>query len=60
MITPELGRLAPERVVGIHLNALVSAPPGNPEAADGLNASELARLERQKAFAGQRLGYAQI
>lgn len=60
MIMPELGRLAPERLVGIHLNALVAAPPSGPDAVKGLNASERARLERQKFFVSQRLGYAQI
>ena len=60
MVMPELGRAAPERLVGVHLNALVSAPPSDASAADGVTAPERERLERQKAFASQRLGYAQI
>jgi pimeloyl-ACP methyl ester carboxylesterase len=60
MVMPELGRLAPERLIGIHLNALVMGQHNDPDAAKGLNASEQARLERQNFYISHRLGYAQI
>jgi pimeloyl-ACP methyl ester carboxylesterase len=44
MISPELGRLEPERVVGVHVTQLFSFPSGNPAELDGLDEDEQAAM----------------
>ena len=60
VIAPEIGRVAMSRVIGIHVNALVLMPPTDPKAFEGLSARELQRLEGQKRYMSQHLGYAQL
>jgi epoxide hydrolase len=60
IISPELGRIAPDHVVGVHVNALAMMPPKDPSALDGLSDAEKKRVAAQKEFTTQRLGYAQI
>ncbi|NUR84876.1 MAG: epoxide hydrolase [Nonomuraea sp.] len=48
-IGPALGRHAPERIVGIHLNAMLAFPAGEDDFA-GLNEAEQARWERMQNF----------
>src|ERR1700733_742684 len=45
MISPELGRLAPERVVGVHVTQLFSFPGGDPAELADLDAGERAAME---------------
>ena len=45
MISPELGRLAPERVVGVHVTQLFSFPGGDPAELADLDADEQAAME---------------
>ena len=45
MISPELGRLAPERVVGVHVTQLFSFPGGDPAELADLDASDQAAME---------------
>ena len=45
MISPELGRLAPERVVGVHVTQLFSFPAGDPAELADLDAGEQAAME---------------
>jgi pimeloyl-ACP methyl ester carboxylesterase len=45
MISPELGRLAPERVVGVHVTQLFSFPGGDPAELADLDAGEQAAME---------------
>jgi pimeloyl-ACP methyl ester carboxylesterase len=55
LISPELGRLDPERVVGVHVNALVPtlAPPEDQlEALTDAEQARLAGLERWKELSG--------
>jgi pimeloyl-ACP methyl ester carboxylesterase len=45
MISPELGRLAPERVVGVHVTQLFSFPGGDPAELADLDPGEQAAME---------------
>ncbi|PTM58791.1 epoxide hydrolase family protein [Desmospora activa] len=56
-IAPEMGHLAPERLIGIHLNALMTFPSGEEHEMDGLTAEEQMRLKRLETFND---GYLQI
>lgn len=59
IISPELGRVAPERVLGVHVNALASAAtPTNPGDLDLLSAPERERAEENQAWWYARSGYA--
>lgn len=53
-VAPAMGRLAPERVVGVHVNALVTYPTGE---LDGLSEVEQSRLSAMETYND---GYLQI
>jgi pimeloyl-ACP methyl ester carboxylesterase len=59
-ILPALGRLAPDKVIGIHLNAHVTFPTGDPEDMAALTESEHERLAAFKDFQDDKSGYMQI
>ncbi|PZG02728.1 epoxide hydrolase family protein [Micromonospora deserti] len=56
-VAPAIGRQAPDRVVGVHVNALVTYPIGVDGERDGLTDAELRRLG---AMEGYNDGYLQI
>ena len=56
-VAPEMGRQAPERVIGIHLNAFITFPSGEESEMDGLSEEEKLRLTRLESFND---GYLQI
>jgi epoxide hydrolase len=56
-ISPELGRVAPSHVVGVHTNAFVAFPAGDVE---GLGPAELERLDGLRRWREERSGYATI
>ncbi|MGE7274153.1 epoxide hydrolase family protein [Brevibacillus panacihumi] len=56
-IAPEMGRQAPERVIGIHMNALLTFPSGEEGEREALTEEEKKRLERME---GYNDGYLQI
>ena len=63
MIGPEIGRVAPDRVLGVHVNAMVTAAIPDPSATDpyaGLNDAERALLADQQASWPTRQGYAAV
>jgi pimeloyl-ACP methyl ester carboxylesterase len=53
-VSRELGRLAPEQVVGVHLNFLVTPPQGDPA---GFSAEERHAAERLSHFNREGSGY---
>ncbi|MGR6922917.1 epoxide hydrolase family protein [[Actinomadura] parvosata] len=56
VISPLLGRVAPDNVVGVHVNGMLGFPSGDPAEFEGLTPAELARLGQ---FQDQdRAGYA--
>ncbi|GAA1553722.1 epoxide hydrolase [Kribbella sancticallisti] len=59
-ILPALGRLAPDQVIGIHLNAHVTFPTGDPEDMAALTESERGRLAAFKDYQDDKSGYMQV
>ncbi|MGH9228643.1 MAG: epoxide hydrolase family protein [Acidimicrobiales bacterium] len=59
MLSPELGRLHPDRVVGVHVNGFLTRPPRDPAQLATLTDTEKARLQAYKRFWRQR-GYAMV
>jgi pimeloyl-ACP methyl ester carboxylesterase len=59
-IAPKMGRLAPDHVVGVHVNALATFPSGDPAELDGLTGPEQERLARLKHFQDDMMGYVHI
>jgi epoxide hydrolase len=57
---PLVGRLDPQRVVGVHLNALLTFPSGDADELIGLTDTENDRLARLNQFQAEQLGYVQI
>ncbi|GAA3248604.1 epoxide hydrolase family protein [Nonomuraea helvata] len=58
VISPELGRVAPDRVVGVHVNGALGFPTFDPAEMDGLTEAEQARM--QIYADNDRSGYAII
>jgi pimeloyl-ACP methyl ester carboxylesterase len=50
MISPELGRIDPDHVIGAHVTQLFSFPSGDPADFEGLDETDLAALDRLKWF----------
>ncbi|MEV0788686.1 epoxide hydrolase family protein [Kribbella sp. NPDC050459] len=59
-ILPALGRLAADRMIGIHLNAHVTFPTGDPADMAALTESERVRLAAFKDFQDDKSGYMQV
>jgi pimeloyl-ACP methyl ester carboxylesterase len=59
-ISPELARIDAAHVAGLHVNAFVALPSGDPAEEEGLTDAERARLDRLQNWYGERSGYAQI
>jgi pimeloyl-ACP methyl ester carboxylesterase len=57
---PLVGQLEPGRVVGVHVNALLTFPSGDPDELVGLTDVERDRLGRLEEFQAEQLGYVQI
>ena len=64
VVSPDLGRVDPEHVVGIHVNAasvgLMPFPPLDDAELAQLTDAEKARVERIVQFLAEGFGYAQI
>ncbi|MEV6155533.1 epoxide hydrolase family protein [Nonomuraea sp. NPDC052129] len=58
VISPELGRFAPDRVAGVHVNGALGFPTFDPAEMEGLTETELARM--QQYADNDRSGYAMI
>src|SRR5579859_5625127 len=50
LVSPEVGRLAPERVIGVHVTQLFSFPSGDPAELAGLTPEEMGQLQFLQAF----------
>ena len=63
-VSPNLGRVAPEKVVGVHVNAatvgFMPFPPLEESELEELSDIEKARVDRIGQFMGEMFGYAQI
>jgi pimeloyl-ACP methyl ester carboxylesterase len=58
LISPKLGRIAPDHVVGVHANGLLAFPSGDPGELAGLSDAEQAQLEVLKRWGSELGGYA--
>jgi epoxide hydrolase len=58
LVSPKLGRIAPDHVVGVHANGLMAFPSGEPGELEGLSAAEQARLEVLGRWSNEFSGYA--
>lgn len=56
-IAAETGRQVPDRVIGVHLNGLVTFPSGDPAEFDGLTEAEQIRLARLEEFQSDKMGF---
>jgi len=59
-IAPLMGRRAPERIAGIHVNALVTFPSGDPEEMASLTEAEQRRMAIFKQWNDDLMGYMHI
>lgn len=59
-ISPELARIDTAHVVGLHVNAFTTIPPGDPAAMEGLTAADGIRLDGLRQWNEERSGYAKI
>jgi pimeloyl-ACP methyl ester carboxylesterase len=59
-IAPQMGRLEPAHVIGVHLNALVTFPSGDPADMAGFTDAEQERLARHKHFQDELMGYMHV
>jgi pimeloyl-ACP methyl ester carboxylesterase len=57
---PLVGRLASDHVIGVHVNALVTFPSGDPAELADLTEAEQQRLARMKHFQDEMMGYSHI
>ncbi|MEU8774148.1 epoxide hydrolase family protein [Streptomyces sp. NPDC048606] len=56
-IVAEMGRRAPDRVIGVHVNGLITFPSGDPAEFEGLTAAEQERLARLEDFRQDKMGF---
>lgn len=59
-VAPLMGQAAPDQVIGVHVNALVTFPSDDPADMEGLTASEQERLARFQNYQQDMMGYAII
>jgi pimeloyl-ACP methyl ester carboxylesterase len=59
-IAPLMGRAAPDRVIGVHLNALVTFPSGDPADMAALTETERGRLAAMKTWQERSGAYMQV
>jgi epoxide hydrolase len=60
IIAPEMGRIAQDHVIGVHVNAWLGFPSGDPSELAGLTEQEQRRLARIQEFKNDGMGYIQI
>jgi len=59
-IGPLIGRLAPDRVIGVHVNSLVTFPSGDPAELAALTEAERARLDTMQQWHERSGAYMQV
>jgi epoxide hydrolase len=60
LVSPELGRTAPGRVAGVHVNQIFSFPSGDPAEFEGLTEAEFAQLQFLQKFDEEMSAYAKL
>ncbi len=54
-VSPEMGRIAPEQVIGVHVTQLFSFPSGDPAEFEGLTPDEMEYLQFLQQFVGHSI-----
>ncbi|MEV6773235.1 epoxide hydrolase [Nocardia sp. NPDC051030] len=57
MIAPEMGRIAPQHIVGVHVTQLFSFPSGDPAEFEGLSAEDMAALGHLQWFHENKMAF---
>ncbi|MFF2085245.1 epoxide hydrolase family protein [Nocardia sp. NPDC058176] len=57
MVSPEIGRLAPEKVIGVHVTQLFSFPSGDPAEFEGLSEADMAALQHLQWFHENKMSF---
>lgn len=57
MVSPELGRIAPEQVIGVHVTQLFSFPSGDPAEFEGLSEADMAALQHLQWFHENKMSF---
>ena len=60
LISLTLAGMHPEHLAGVHVNFLITPPPGDPSQWAGLSEPEQARLGRMSQFVAERSGYMKL
>jgi epoxide hydrolase len=60
MISPEIGRLDPGRVVGVHVTQVFSFPSGDPGEFEGMSAEDMAALQKLQWFMDNKISFNQL
>ncbi|MCW6009179.1 epoxide hydrolase [Micromonospora sp. CPCC 205371] len=59
-VAPEMGRIAPDHILGVHVNSLVTFPTGDPADMAALTERERERLATMKRWQDEQSAYMQI
>ncbi|MGS2807215.1 epoxide hydrolase family protein [Nocardia sp. MW-W600-9] len=57
MVSPELGRIAPEQVLGVHVTQLYSFPSGDPAEFEGMSEADMAALAHLQWFHENKMAF---
>jgi len=60
MISPEVGRLDPEHVIGVHVTQVFSFPSGDPSDFQGLDEADMAALAKLQWFMDHKISFNQL
>jgi len=59
-VSPEVGRLAPEHVIGVHVTQIFSFPSGDPAEFEGLTQEDMQFLQFLQSFNEEMSGFAKL
>jgi pimeloyl-ACP methyl ester carboxylesterase len=60
MISPEIGRLAPEHVIAVHVTQVFSFPSGDPAEFEGMSAEDGAAMQKLQWFMEHKISFNQL
>lgn len=60
MISPEIGRLDPEHVIGVHVTQVFSFPSGDPDDFQNMDEADLAALAKLQWFMDHKISFNQL
>jgi pimeloyl-ACP methyl ester carboxylesterase len=60
MVSPELGRIDPEHVAGVHVAQMFSFPSGDPSEFEGMSEADLAQLQQLQWFMDNKFSFNQL